>query len=65
MIPLAQIGRGDKTREPMAGAGRLLAQDESDGPRVRYRVGYEKRRIPLAGKLDGMKTEACKSEVIN
>ena len=63
MIPLAQIGRGDQTWEPMAGADRLLAQGESDGPRVRYRLGYEKRRKPLAWKLDGMKTEGCRASL--
>ena len=28
---MAQVGRGDPTREPMAGAGHLLAQDGSAG----------------------------------
>ena len=28
---MAQVGRGDPTREPMAGAGHLLGQDEKKG----------------------------------
>jgi len=59
VIRSAQIGRGDPTREPMAGAGRLLAQDESDGSRVWCRLVYVNKRKPGAAGARFLPWCAC------
>ena len=56
---MAQVGRGDPTREPMAGAGHLLAQDGSAGSRHRYGLVYGTNNKPCVSGARFLPWCAC------